>query len=226
LAIKSFADKQEALVEVTAYSSLPPHPSVLQLLDVVALSNNRLGLVFPRYDQNLRDLASERQAGCRAGALERAFELEELQHCALCLGRGLEHVHAHGLTHTDLKPDNVLVVGGGLAKVAPKDFVEALRQLPLKVVIADFGLAQLADPGHRALPSSKEVAKKVASFNRGWASSVLTPEPLSSPPSHHISGSPNFRKCLKIVPEAPGSIPDQLNKYQKMFTELTEILSS
>ena len=83
VAIKSFVDKQAALVEVTACSSLTPHPHVLQLLDVAALSHDRLGLVFPRYGQNLRDFALERQAGCQAGELERAFELEELAHFAL-----------------------------------------------------------------------------------------------------------------------------------------------
>lgn len=105
-------------------------PHVLQLLDVAALSHDRLGLVFPRYGQNLRDFALERQAGCQAGELERAFELEELAHCALCLACGLEHVHAHGLTHADVKPDNVLVTGKGLANVASEDFAEALRNIP------------------------------------------------------------------------------------------------
>ena len=41
VAIKSFVHKPEALVELTAYSSLQPHPNVIKLLDVVALSNNR-----------------------------------------------------------------------------------------------------------------------------------------------------------------------------------------
>ena len=105
-------------------------PHVLQLLGVAALSHDRLGLVFPRYGQNLRDFALERQAGCQAGELERAFELEELAHCALCLACGLEHVHAHGLTRADVKPDNVLVTGKGLANVASEDFAEALRNIP------------------------------------------------------------------------------------------------
>ena len=91
-------------MEVTAYNALPPHPNVLQLLDVAALPNDRLGLVFPRYEQTLADFALGRQAGFQVGELERAYELEELRHCALCLGCGLEHIHAHGLTHTDVKP--------------------------------------------------------------------------------------------------------------------------
>ena len=160
VAIKSFTDKHEALVEVTAYTSLPPHPNVLKLLDVAVLPNDMLGLVFPRYQQNLRDFALERQAGFQSGELERPYELEELRHCALCLGCGLGHVHAHGLTHTDLKPANVLVTGGGLAKVAAKDLTESLRNLPLRVVIADFGLAQLADPQHRELPSEWDMKEQ------------------------------------------------------------------
>ena len=147
-------------MEVTAYNALPPHPNVLQLLDVAALPNDRLGLVFPRYEQTLADFALGRQAGFQVGELERAYELEELRHCALCLGCGLEHIHAHGLTHTDLKPANVLVTGKGLAKVAAEDLTESLRNLPLRVVIADFGLAQLADPKHRVLPSEQNMKEQ------------------------------------------------------------------
>ena len=48
---------------------------------------------------------------CRhAGELEQAFELEELTHCALCLASGLEHVHTHRLTHTDVKPKQLLEI--------------------------------------------------------------------------------------------------------------------
>ena len=154
LAIKSCKDRWEALVEVTAYSSLPPHPNVLQLLDVMALSNDKLGLVFPLYMQNLQQFAEQRQVGCRPGDLKQAFELEELLHCAMCLGRALEHVHAHQLTHTDLKPDNILVKDTGLAKVPPKDLVK------LQMVIADFGMAQLSDPELRVCPSSREMEQK------------------------------------------------------------------
>lgn len=164
LVIKSFKDKQEALVEVTAYNALPPHPNVLQLLDVAALPNDRLGLVFPRYEQTLGDFASGRHAGFQAGELKRAYELEELRQCALCLGSGLEHIHAHGLTHTDLKPANVLVTGKGLAKVAAEALTESLRNLPLRVVIADFGLAQLADPKHRVLPSEQDMKEQSVQF--------------------------------------------------------------
>ena len=109
--------------------------------------------MFPRYAQNLRDFYKSRHVGFQAGQLERVFELEELVHCVMCLARGLEHVHAHGITHTYVKPNNVLANGTGLARVASEDFVKSLRELPLQLVIADFGMAQLSDPEHRVLPS-------------------------------------------------------------------------
>ena len=137
-------------------------PHVLRLLDVAALSHDRLGLVFPRYGQTLRDFALERQAGCQAGELERAFELEELAHFALCLACGLEHAHAHVLTHADVKPDNVLVIGKG--NVASEDFAEALRNIPLRVVIAEFGLAQHADPEQRVSPAWRTWKQTACSF--------------------------------------------------------------
>ena len=143
LAIKVFREKHEAVVEVAAYSALPPHPNVQQLLDVAALPSGKVGLVFPRLERSLRDFSKERFA---AGDRERAFELEELQHFASCLGRGLEHVHARGLTHTDLNPANILVTGTG--------------DSPLRVVIADFGMAHLADPDQTMRPSAQDMKKQ------------------------------------------------------------------
>ena len=53
------------------------------------------------------------------------LEEEEAVHLARDLARGLAHIHAHGVVHRDVKPDNVLFGSDGLAK------------------LADFGLASL-----------------------------------------------------------------------------------
>ena len=39
----------------------------------------------------------------------RPFELPEVQHFALQLMSALDYMHAHKLTHTDLKPENIMV---------------------------------------------------------------------------------------------------------------------
>jgi tetratricopeptide (TPR) repeat protein/TolB-like protein len=53
--------------------------------------------------------------------------LGELLRCAAGIASGLEHAHAHGVVHRDLKPGNILFSAGGIPK------------------IIDFGLASKAD---------------------------------------------------------------------------------
>ena len=101
----------DASAEVKRYASLPKHANIVELEDVgvfprthrdgVCIRQRRVGLAFPRFEMDLRHFLQKlplRPAGMR--------------HVLGSVCRGLAHIHGHGLVHTDLKPDNVLLRGG------------------------------------------------------------------------------------------------------------------
>ncbi|HTL34178.1 MAG TPA: tetratricopeptide repeat protein [Kofleriaceae bacterium] len=111
-ALKSFKTEfvhdQEALAgfrkELHQWFELPPHANVVS--------------AFRGFMDDLRpwlvlEWAGEGNLRSYVGANPHAVSLAMLvQHvCA-----GVQHIHAHGMVHGDLKPENVLI-GGGLAKV-------------------------------------------------------------------------------------------------------------
>jgi serine/threonine protein kinase len=57
---------------------------------------------------------------------EKRLPVERALRLAIAIGHGLEHIHAHGIAHRDLKPDNVMV--------GPNDSVKLI----------DFGLASMS----------------------------------------------------------------------------------
>ena len=91
------------LAEVSSFAMITPHCNLLALLDVEVAASATAILVFPLLDGTL----SQR---ILAGGIPQ----EEVIHIATCVASGLAHVHRHFLIHTDVKPDNILVLGKGL----------------------------------------------------------------------------------------------------------------
>ncbi|KAG2488249.1 hypothetical protein HYH03_013239 [Edaphochlamys debaryana] len=124
-----------ALRELRVLASLPPHPSIVQLLRSFRSNSGRLYLAF---EQSGRDLKKEmaRYPGRRLPpALLRAVAWQLLG--------ALEHCHSHGVIHRDVKPSNVLI-----------DTREGDGGEPAPVVkLCDFGLARWL-PGAEPDPMS------------------------------------------------------------------------
>ena len=149
VAIKFPRHHNDMLTEVAALASVPPHESIVQLLDVHRVGD-AVGLIFPLYEATLKKMTAR-----DAPSLHPA----ECQFVARALSQALGHMHDHGVLHCDVKPANVLVSGPGLG-VAATDYTDSaacqvlagqLRDLPsrLRVVLADLGTALPADPGQR-----------------------------------------------------------------------------
>ena len=144
---------EEADREVRRFVALGPHPNIVKLLDVGLFcpsrpSNPDMGLVFERYDIDLRE--SLNQTVCTVFAM---------RHIMRSLLGALEHMHSNGIVHTDLKPRNILLRGAG-------DFKERFRQ--------QFGRAASAARSFRDdpssinwIPGSFEVAAKTPLYLKG-----------------------------------------------------------
>jgi serine/threonine protein kinase len=96
--------------ELGALASLPQHPNVLRFFGVCSDRGRGVELVLQLAEGgSLTDVA----AGFPGG-----MPLPKLARYAAGVARGLAHLHAHRLSHNDLKPDNVLLDGAGAPLLA------------------------------------------------------------------------------------------------------------
>jgi class 3 adenylate cyclase len=122
-AFKSEDVEETALVrarrEAQAMGQLGDHPNVVTVYDI-GEEGSELFLVS-------QYMSGGDLAGLIAQAQDRRLGVDETVRIAIDIVRGLEHVHAHGIVHRDVKPQNVWLAPDGTAK------------------LGDFGLAMAAD---------------------------------------------------------------------------------
>ncbi|MBI3112671.1 MAG: protein kinase [Ignavibacteriales bacterium] len=107
--------KERFLLEAQAASVLD-HPNICAVHEIGETSDHGLFIVMPYYEgETLKEKIARGP-----------FPLDEAIDIALQVASGVAKAHAHEITHRDIKPGNIIVTTGGMAK------------------ILDFGLAKLA----------------------------------------------------------------------------------
>lgn len=125
---------------IQSLRTIPFHPNIIPLYDFFLLPDTKeLYFVFESMEGNLYHLIKARKGRPLAGGL-----VASIFHQIVA---GLDHIHAYGYFHRDMKPENVLVTTTGL-KDYPSLSPEAPPNAPKEkdvvsiIKLADFGLAR------------------------------------------------------------------------------------
>jgi len=119
---------------------IPMHPNIIPLYDAFLLPTTReLYFVFECMEGNLYQLTKSRKGRPLASGLVASIFYQILS--------GLNHIHAYGYFHRDMKPENLLITTTGLADYPASSLFAPSNTPPEKDVVvvvklADFGLAR------------------------------------------------------------------------------------
>ncbi|KAJ1679729.1 TFIIH complex serine/threonine-protein kinase subunit kin28, partial [Spiromyces aspiralis] len=96
-----------AIREVKALRELK-HPNVIELIDVFTHKTN-LNLVLEYLDTDLEMVIKDKSL---------VFMPSHIKSWMLMMLKGLEHCHRSWILHRDMKPNNLLIAGNGVLKLA------------------------------------------------------------------------------------------------------------
>ncbi|THV04959.1 Pkinase-domain-containing protein [Dendrothele bispora CBS 962.96] len=133
-------DECQKLKELESLRAIPFHPNIIPLYDFFLMpSTKELYFVFESMEGNLYHLIKARKGRPLAGGLVSSIFFQIVS--------GLDHIHANGYFHRDMKPENVLVTTTGLfdyttlSPVAPPN-APSEKDVVAIIKLADFGLAR------------------------------------------------------------------------------------
>jgi serine/threonine protein kinase len=144
----SLSSAELILNEVTALSSLPLHPFILQLYATYRDSSS-LSFVLDLFSGG--DLRLFLQSDGQQLLTE-----NKIAYVIACLGSALHHLHLHRILHRDLKPENIMFDSDGIPK------------------LIDFGIAYLSPP--RSGRSFDDEPEPCVCNHRSGTSQYIAPE--------------------------------------------------
>jgi len=180
--------------EIEAITKLEVHPNIAWVLD---LDKDGIWVYFVTeyYPKSLRDLLKEK------GKLEP----EEAKAVALQVLKALEYAHSNGITHRDLRPENILLRENGGVVVADFGIGDVAREAVVKLKITHF----MPSPAYLApeqIRSPKSVDHRADLYSLG---AVLYEMLAGEPPFTGDIRTVYSQKFLGKVKELVG-VPEEL----------------
>ena len=124
--------------------AIPEHENILRILDVDR-DLDKAVLVYPLYSEGPLSLWTQSDPRKEPMSAEGRYRV------AVSLMRALAHLHCHGILHTDVKPQNILVgLPGGSHGSGGAPRARLRSKVSFNVVLADFGSSVATQPQHRA----------------------------------------------------------------------------
>ena len=179
------------------------HPNIVEVFDVIETeAPRRVAFVMELLDgSTLADVLARR-----------ALDLDETVSAGLQLCRALAAVHARGVVHRDLKPDNVMIIGP----------LAGAEDGPASLKLLDFGIAKAPNPNplHTAtgimmgtpsyMAPEQFAAEPPTPATDVYGLAELVYEMLTQRPAFPETGLPMMRRKVSGAAglELPGTIPN------------------
>jgi serine/threonine protein kinase len=177
------------------------HPNVVNVFDAGEAADGRPYIVMEHVDgQNLAELLAARGR----------FEPDEAAGLAIQACRGLAHAHAHGLVHRDVKPQNLLLRGDGMLKVADFGIARAAEATALTQAGTVLGTAAYLSPEQAA-------GEEVTSATDVYSLGAVLYELLTGRPPYELESlaalaqlqaAGTIEPVRELAPEVPARVED------------------
>ena len=220
-ALGTAADEEDAerlRREGATQTAIPPHPNVVRIYEVGESPATPYLVMELAVGGNLRERLRE-----GTPPLRQTLEV------AAGVARGLAHMHAHGVLHRDLKPDNVVFTESGIPKLVDFGVARAAGMSRITHSGAMLGTPAYMSP-EQALGVRDEIGPKSDVYGLGTVlyelltgrapfvgatsiqvfTAVIQQAP--QPPSRHARGIPPEldRICLALLAKDPSARPSAL----------------
>jgi serine/threonine protein kinase len=177
------------LRELAALGQLARHGNVVQLRAVICNGTaSGLALAFELYAGG--DLWTAAFGGAAP-----TMSAAEVRHCAAGLMAGVAHMHARGVTHRDIKPDNALLGDDGHWRLADMGLADC--RVGREQTFADKGTAHYMDPGQLMASGGDDEAMDMWSLGVTLADVSVGGHMLFSS-EHSVGGDGGHKRVLDM----------------------------
>lgn len=157
--------RKVAVTEIEALKNIakidPDNLSCIKMLDY-AIKENYSYIVFPLLAQSVSDFLMENS--------EQPFAMDQVRHISHQLCHAVNFLHRNGMTHTDLKPENIMFVDSRYVTTYDKTSGCNIRRIiNTDIRIIDFGGLTMDKDVHKPIVSTRNYRAPEVILRLGWS---------------------------------------------------------